>query len=230
MNRGQRRTQEKEERRKNSKKNFVHMGKMRIPFDQIQQDKNLKECDSEVLNLLQHRFDWQKNGLIRNKLAICIITKGCDYLDSLCSLRFDITPIDDKTLIRDTMYYVGNFTNLFIGLITDDEYEAYNLYNKTIAENMQAHKDRKDMTFYAPITEDYYPQCNLPEKALIDDWYASFVAEHGQKLTSFLQHTRKSDIEGDETYLLEVLNMILKKTKELLPEAQVESKTFVTHI
>lgn len=41
--------------------------------------------------------------------------KGCSYLDALCSLRFDITPPDDKAAIRDTMYYVGNFTNLFYG-------------------------------------------------------------------------------------------------------------------
>lgn len=36
-----------------------------------------------------------------------------------------------------------------------------------------------------------------------------------------------SDVEGDEEYILEVLQMILKKTDELLPEAQVNSERFI---
>lgn len=64
----------------------------------------------------------------------------------------------------------------------------------------------------------------------MDDLYAGFIAEHAQELSSFLQHTRRSDIEGDEGFVFEVLNMILKKTDELLPEAQVKSEKFVVSL
>ena len=70
----------------------------------------------------------------------------------------------------------------------------------------------------------------MPNKEIVDDLYASFVAEHAQELSSFLQHTRKSDVDGDEEYIFEVLNMILKKTDELLEEVQVKSEKFVVNL
>lgn len=212
----------REQRRPNSKKNFRIGGYKEIPIDQIEHDPNLKECDSELMELIMKRFDWAEKGLVKNALSKCIIIKGCSYLDALCSLRFDITPIDDKVLIRDTMYYVGNFTNLFIGMMADEEYG-----DKTLYENNQEHIVNGEKKFYSPCVQALYPQCGLPDKEVIDDLYASFIGEHAQELTSFLQHTRKSDIKGDEEYVLEVLQMILKKTNELLPEAQVNSSKFV---
>lgn len=225
MNRAERRKLVKEQRRPNSKKNFVNVGYQEIPVDQIQHDPNLKECDKEIVDLIIKRFEWADKGLVTNTLSKCIIMKGCDYLDTLCSLRFDITPPDDKALVRDTMYYVGNFANLFIGMMADEEYGDKNLF-----ENNQEHIENGDKQFYSPCVQALYPQCGLPSEEVIDDMYASFISGHAQKLTSFLQHTRKSDIEGDEEYVLEVLQMILKKTNELLPEAQVNSRRFVVQM
>ena len=225
MNREQRRKQAKEERRKNSKKNFVYIGEKEIPIDQIQHDPNLKECDPEILELMNKRFDWAEQGLVSNDLSKCIIIKGCAYLDALCSLRFDITPPDDKAAIRDTMYYVGNYTNLFYGVMADEESEDITLF-----ERSQEHIKNGEKQMMCPMVHELYPTWNLPDKEIVDDIYASFIAEHAQELSSFLQHTRKSDIEGDEEYVFEVLSMILKKTDELLPEAQVNSKKFVVEM
>ena len=225
MNREQRRKQAKEQRRANSKKNFIYAGRKEIPIDQIQHDPNLKECDKEILELIAKRFDWVEHGLITNDLSKCIIIKGCSYLDALCSLRFDITPPYDKASIRDTMYYVGNFTNMFYGLMVDEESEDITLY-----ERSQKHIADGDREAKAIVVHELYPQCGLPDKKIVDDMYASFVAEHAQELSSFLQHTRKSDIEGDEEYIFEVLSMILKKTDELLGEAQVKSEKFVVSL
>ncbi len=225
MNREQRRKQGKEQRRPNSKKNFVYMGNSEIPIDQIQHDPNLKECDMEIVELISKRFDWAEHGLISNDLSKCIIMKGCSYLDSLCSLRFDITPPDDKASIRDTMYYVGNFTNLFYGLMLDEENEDMTLFERSQKHIADGNREAK-----AIVVHKLYPQCNLPDKAIVDGLYASFVAEHAQELSSFLQHTRRSDIEGDEEYVFQVLDMILKKTDELLPEAQVKSTKFVVEM
>jgi len=226
MNREQRRKQAKgmtkEQRRPNSKKNFRIGGYKEIPIDQIQHDPNLKECDPEILELIQHRFDWADQGLIINDLSKCIIIKGCAYLDALCSLRFDITPPDDKAAIRDTMYYVGNYTNLFYGLMADEESEDITLF-----ERSQEHIQNGEKQMMCPMVHELYPTWNLPDKAVVDDLYASFIAEHAQELSSLLQHTRKSDIEGDEEYVFQVLNMILKKTDELLPEAQVNSSKYI---
>lgn len=225
MNRAERRKVAKEQRRPNSKKNFVDVGYQEIPIEQLQHDPNLKECDMEIVELIGKRFDWAEQGLVSNDLSKCIIMKGCSYLDALCSLRFDITPPDDKVLVRDTMYYVGNFVNLFMGMVLDEEYG-----DKTLHENNQEHIANGEKQFYSPCVQKLYPQCAMPNKEVIDDLYASFIGEHAQKLTSFLQHTRKSDIESDEEYVLEVLQMILKKTNELLPEAQVNSKRFVVEM
>lgn len=225
MNREQRRKQAKEQRRPNSKKNFKIGGYKEIPVDQIQHDHNLKECDPDVLELIQHRFDWAEQGLITNDLSKCIIMKGCNYLDALCSLRFDITPPDDKASMRDTMYYVGNFVNLFYGLMADAESEDITLF-----ERSQEHIKNGEKQMECPTVHELYPMCNLPNKEAVDDLYASFIAEHAQELSSFLQHTRKSDIEGDEEFVFEILSMILKKTDELLPEAQVDSQKFIVSL
>ena len=96
MNREERRRQSKElareeKRRPNSKKNFVDVGYKEIPIEELQHDPNLKECDMEIVELISKRFDWAEQGLVSNDLSKCIIMKGCSYLDSLCSLRFDIT-------------------------------------------------------------------------------------------------------------------------------------------
>ena len=131
MNRKQRRAQEKENRRANSKKNFVYMGKADIPVDTIQNNPDLKECDSDIMELMEHRFQWQQDQVVRNDLSKCIIVKGCEYLDSLCSLRFDNVLPDDRMLIRDTMHYVGNFTNMFYGLLIDEESEDVTLFVRT---------------------------------------------------------------------------------------------------
>lgn len=225
MNRKQRRKQAQEQRRPNSRKNFRISGYKEIPIDQIQHDPNLKECDQEVLKLIQHRFDWAEQGLVKNDLSKCIILKGCAYLDALCSLRFDITPPDDKAAIRDTMYYVGNYTNLFYGMMADKESGDITLF-----ERSQKHIQNGEKQMQCPMVHEPYPTWNLPDKKVIDDIYASFVAEHAQELSSFLQHTRKSDVEGDEEYIFEVLDMVLKKTDELLPEAQVRSTKFAVEI
>ena len=59
MNREQRRRQAKEEKRRpNTKRNFVDVGEFEIPIDQLQHDPNLKECDMEVVELINKRFDW----------------------------------------------------------------------------------------------------------------------------------------------------------------------------
>lgn len=225
MNRKQRRQQAKEQRRPNSKKNFVYMGKKDIPIDHIQHDPNLKECDPEIMELIQHRFEWQQDQVIKNNLSKCVIVKGCDYLDALCSLRFDITLPDDRMLIRDTMHYVGNFTNMFYGLLIDEDSEDVTLF-----ERSQKCKQNSETQRNVLIVHELYPQCDLPNKDVVDDLYASFIAEHAQELSSFLQHTRKSDVEGDEEYIFEVLDMILKKTDELLPEAQVDSNKYVVEM
>ena len=226
MNREQRRRLAREEKRRpNSKRNFLDVGEYEIPIDLIQHDPNLKECDQEIVELISKRFDWAEQGLVKNDLSKCIIVKGCSYLDSLCSLRFEITPPDDKVLIRNAMYYVGNFTNLFMGLLLDENSEDVTLF-----ERRQEHIKNGDKEMNVPVVHKLYPMCALPDKEVVDDMYAEFVAEHAQELTSFLQHTRKSDIDGDEEYVLEVLRMILKKTDELLPEAQVDSKKFVVNL
>lgn len=214
MNREQRTKQKKEERRNpNSKNNFKNCGYKKIPINKLVHDSNLKECDIEVVDLMLKLFSWAEKGSVKNNLSNGIISKGCSYLDALCSVRFDITPNEDKALVRDTMYYVGNVTNLFIGMMIDEKYEDRELreyYEEALTNG------RKIVPLL--VVQEFYPQCNLPDKELFDDLYASFIGEHAKELTSFLQHTRKSDIDGDEEYVLEVLQMILKKTNELLQE------------
>lgn len=152
MNRKQRRIQAREgNRRPNSKKNFKYVGCMEIPIDKFQHNPNLKECDMEVVELISKRFDWAEKGLISNNLSKCIIMKGCDYLDTLCSLRFDITPLDDRAAIRDTMYYVGNFTNLFYGHMLNEESEDITLF-----ESRQEHIADGEKQMVCLMVHDMY--------------------------------------------------------------------------
>lgn len=190
MNRAERRKQTKEEnRRPNSKKNFVYMGLQKIPFDKIVRDPNLKECE---------------------------------YLDSLCSLRFDITPTDDKVLIRNIMYYVGNCVNLFYGLMLDES-----VGDITLAEQIKQSRESGEAYMNSLIVHSLYPMCGSVDENVVDDFYASFVSKHAEELIPYLMNTRRTDIDRDGDYVFKVLNMILKKTDELLPEAQVDSETYM---
>lgn len=219
MNRAERR---KEARRKNSKKNFGSIDVQKIPFDKLEHDPNLKECDMEVVDLIAKTYEWSEQKLVKNAMSKCIIIKGCDYLDSLCSLRFDITPTEDKVLIRNIMYYIGNFTNLFYGLIKEKNFE-----DVTLAEKVRNSRESGETYMNLCVVHSLYPMTSLPNEEVVDDIYANFVSKHAEELSSYLQNTRNADIEGDEKYVFEVLDMILKKTDELLPEAQVESECFV---
>ena len=64
----------------------------------------------------------------------------------------------------------------------------------------------------------------------MDDLYAGFVVSHAYDLADYLTNAKPSDIIRDEEYVFEVLNMIVKKTKELLPEAEVDSESFIVEL
>ena len=124
------------------------------------------------------------------------------------------------------MYYVGNYANMFYGLLLDEDVEG----DITLFKRKKQCIENGEKDINALLVHDLYPMVSLPNKEVIDDIYASFIGEHAQRLSSFLQHTSKNDIEGDEEYIFEVLKMILKKTDELLPEVKVNSKKFIVKI
>ena len=221
MNREQRRKQSKEQRRSNSKMNFVSGGIQTVPINEIQHDENLKECDQDLLNLMLKSYSWK----IESGMANAIISYGLSYLDSLCSLRFDITPIEDKVFIRDTMGHISNMANWFMGNCIDED-------DRSILEKAQeAHEIGCDSVRVAmPENAEHYELRPLPKIEAIDDMYASFVVEHAHELAPILAHTKLSDIESDIEKVFEVLELIAKKTKRLMPEAQVESRRFVVQM
>lgn len=216
MNREQRRKQAKAERRNpNSKKNFRIVGYEEVSIDQIQHDPNLKECDKELLDLMTKAYDWN----IKNDASMRIIREGLSYLDSLCSLRFDITPLDDKKLVRDTMHFMSDTVNLFIGLYYElnKQQTLRELMDKSLAKGLTT------VPLHIPKHEDIAPMYGdvlvLPSNNRVDDMYADFVVEHANDLANALYDTKYSDVSGDEVEIFEVLLFISKKTMLLLPEA-----------
>ena len=146
-------------------------------------------------------------------------------MDSLCSLRFDITPADDKATIRDTMKYIGNITNLFAGILIDEKDDGYSICEKIKKAKEQSERDVPFCMIHA-----LYDGWKMPNADIVDNIYAYFVVQHASKLLTYLLNTRKSMVDGDEEYIMEVLQMILKKTDELLPEAQVDSVKFTMEL
>lgn len=224
MNREQRRKQDRENRR-NSKKNYQYAGIKEIPVQAIQHDPNLKELDREIIELCQHEYNWKETNAIKHEVSRGLIMTGISYLDSLCALRFDITPADDKVLVRNTMYHICNAVNYFLGLCGDDR-------DITIRELINEAKANKETNVVMPVPEgaEIYPMQPLPNEDAVDDLYAGFVVSHAYDLADYLTNAKLSDIIGDEEYVFEVLNMIVKKTKELLPEAEVDSESFIVEL
>lgn len=224
MNRAERRKQERENRR-NSKKNFQYVEIKDIPVEAIQHDSNLKDVDKDILELCQHEYDWKEKKLIKHELSENFIVEGISYLDSLCALRFDITPADDKVLVRNTMYHICNAVNYFLGLCGSD-------WDITIRELINEAKANNETNVVMPVPEgtEIYPMQPLPAEETVDDLYAGFVVGHAHDLAGYIINTKPSYINGDEEYVFEVLNMIIKKTKELLPEAEVDSESFVVEL
>lgn len=224
MNRAERRKHERENRR-NSKKNYQYVGTKDIPVQAIQHDPNLKEPDKEILELCQHEYEWKETNAIKHEVSRGLIMTGISYLDSLCALRFDITPADDKVLVRNTMYHICNAVNYFLGLCGDDR-------NITIRELINEAKANNETNVVMPVPEgtEIYPMQPLPAEETVDDLYAGFVVGHAHDLAGYIINTKPSYINGDEEYVFEVLNMIIKKTKELLPEAEVDSESFVVEL
>lgn len=231
MNREQRRKASRQKTadmvRANSKNNFVKVGMAELSSSELGVDKNLKECDPEVLDLITKQMEWAEQQLVINDYSKAIIILGCNYLEALCSLRFDITSPDDRAAIRDAMNYVANVANLFGGMLEDDEDEDYNISDFSIGEKIRHAKERGERDISFRMIHASYPGWEMPTAEIVDDVYASFVAKHAGELLSCLLNTKKSMIVGDEQYIMEVLQMILKKTDELLPEAQVKSSRFV---
>ena len=216
MNREQRRRQAKEEKRRpNSKRNFVSVGELEIPIDQIQHDPNLKECDPELLELISKTYDWK----LKNDASKRIIDESISYLDSLCALRFDITPSDDKKLVRDTMHFVSDCVNMFIGLYSKHDREA--TLQKLFDEVNE--KGQTEIPLNVPQHEDIAPMygdvLKLPSSKRVDDLYAECVVRHANDLAHELHATKYADVSGDEVQIFEVLLFISKKTIQLLPEA-----------
>lgn len=224
MNREQRRKQDRENRR-NSKKNYQYVGIKEIPVQAIQHDPNLKELDREIIELCQHEYNWKETNAIKHEVSRGLIMTGISYLDSLCALRFDITPADDKVLVRNTMYHICNAVNYFLGLCGDDR-------DITIRELINEAKANKETNVVMSVPEgaEIYPMQPLPNEDAVDDLYAGFVVSHAYDLADYLTNAKPSDIIGDEEYVFEVLNMIVKKTKELLPEAEVDSESFIVEL
>ena len=224
MNREQRRKQDRENRR-NSKKNYQYVGIKEIPVQAIQHDPNLKELDREIIELCQHEYNWKETNAIKHEVSRGLIMTGISYLDSLCALRFDITPADDKVLVRNTMYHICNAVNYFLGLCGDDR-------DITIRELINEAKANKETNVVMPVPEgaEIYPMQPLPNEDAVDDLYAGFVVSHAYELARHITNAKPSDIIGDEEYVFEVLNMIVKKTKELLPEAEVDSESFIVEL
>ena len=224
MNREQRRKQDRENRR-NSKKNYQYVGIKEIPVQAIQHDPNLKELDREIIELCQHEYNWKETNAIKHEVSRGLIMTGISYLDSLCALRFDITPADDKVLVLNTMYHICNAVNYFLGLCGDDQ-------DTTIVGLITEAKARKCNNVNMPVPEgaEIYPMHPLPNEDAVDDLYAGFVVSHAYDLADYLTNAKPSAIIGDEEYVFEVLNMIVKKTKELLPEAEVDSESFIVEL
>lgn len=224
MNREQRRKQERENRR-NSKKNYQYAGIKEIPVQAIQHDPKLKEPDKEIIELCQNEYDWKETNAIKHEVSRGLIMTGISYLDSLCALRFDITPADDKVLVRNTMYHICNAVNYFLGLCGDDQ-------DTTIVGLITEAKARKCNNVEMPVPEgaEIYPMQPLPNEDAVDDLYAGFVVDHAYELARHITNAKPSDIIGDEECVFEVFNMIVKKTKELLPEAEVDSESFIVEL
>lgn len=216
--------------RPNSKKNFVEVGTVELPLSELCHDENLKECDMEVVDLITKRMNWAEQNLVKNDYSKAIIILGCNYLDALCSLRFDITPQDDKAAIRDTMNYVANVTNIFCGMLIDCDDEDYNVSDYSISEKINHAKEQGERDIPFCMIHASYSGWEMPDAEIVDDIYASFVAKHASELLPYLLNTKKSMVEDDEEYIIEVLQMILKKTDELLPEAQVNSFRFTVNM
>jgi len=218
MNREQRRKMEKENGTNvNSKKNFVPMGTANISTKELKHDDNLKECDVELTNLYMEVYKWQEENKIRNIIANQIITTAMSYMDSLCSLRFDITPIEDKVLVRDTMGCISNASNYFLGLCANGE-------KVSVLEKLDVNTEYISI----PLLEGavIYESDELPEESSVDDLYAGFVLKHAHELLPFLSHSKPSYITGDESYVFRVLLMLIEKTRQLSSEAQVDSTKF----
>ncbi len=222
MNREQRRKQAKENGiNVNSKKNFIPMGAANISTKDLKHDDNLKECDKELVDLFTEMYMWQDKKVIRTDIAKCIITLAMSYMDSLCSLRFDITPIEDKVLIRNTMGCISNASNYFIGICANGEkVSVLEKSNEATALNIEY--------ISIPLLEGavIYETDELPEESSVDDLYAGFVLKHAHRLLPFLSSSKPADIAGDEMYVFKVLLMLIEKTRRLSSEAQVNSTKF----
>ena len=225
MNREQRRKATRENRKSNSKKNFIDVGVQAVPIDQIVHDPNLKECDPDITDLYMKVFRWQEKDVVKQKMSKALILSVMEYLDSLCALRFDITPVEDKVLIRDTMGHIANMANWFIGNCLERD-------DRSISEKAQyayeVGTDKVRVTM--PLDAEKYELRPLPENEAIDDMYAGFVVKHAHELAPLLAYTKFSEVEKDMLYVFEVLEMLTKKTKELMPEAQVSSERFIVQM
>jgi hypothetical protein len=78
-----------------------------ILASELQHDSRLKECDGELVSFISQTLDWQFN----NELAAFPVQHGIEYLDALCSIKFDTLGRNDRQKIFEVMQMILKMTS-----------------------------------------------------------------------------------------------------------------------
>lgn len=161
---------------------------------------------SDVLELMEKSDMWN----VQSKIAKELIEKGIAYLETICSLRLDISTDRDKELVKTTMYNVSNMANWFMGFCIEGE--ELSIVEKL---NKELEMEKEEMSVAVPVEAIQYECKSIPKKSEIEDINARCIAEVACDFANVLIGARLSDVEDDIQYVFWVLEMISNKTKEM---------------
>ena len=174
--------------------------------ERYEQCSDLKGCNSDVLDLMGESEIWN----VQSEIAKALIQKGIVYIETLCSLRLDISNDKDRERVETIMYNISNMSNWFMGFCIEGE--ELSIVEKL---NKELEMEKEEMSVAVPVESIQYECKSIPKKSEIEDINARCIAEVACDFASVLIGARLLDIEEDIEYVFQVLELISKKTQEV---------------
>ena len=182
-----------------------------------------QQCDDELVRFISKIYKTD----VRSDEARMLIQYAIGYLDSLCSMRFDVLTLDFILAVQASAYCVSDLSNLLLAIFKSGEEititDAFEKMGKLPNEKLPMEKanmhfqysDLSDVIDTVAVYDDDSTVYHEGKKVLIT------LPDKGENLAHILCDTNPGHFNAKtRNLLIKTLKMIVKKTSDLEDEIE----------
>ena len=181
-----------------------------------------QQCDDELVRFISKIYKTD----VRSDEARMLIQYAIGYLDSLCSMRFDVLEQGFLGSVRSSVYCVSDLSNLLLAIFKSGK----EITIKDAFTEIGELPNEKLPTGRANIYFRYSNLSDIEESVKVDDDSAVYhegtrvlitLPDKGENLAHILCDTNPGQFNAKtRNLLIKTLKMIVKKTSELEDEIE----------